>query len=97
MAGARLVLGGLAAVPQPDVEHARRDAGALGQQLTRVDRAGADLALGPAGREQLAAVDVVRERVVVVQDAVAQLSGVETKQGEVRPLRPVRGPNPAGG
>ena len=36
-------------------------------------------------------------RIGALEEAVAQLSGVEAKQGEVRPLRPVRGPNPAGG
>jgi serine O-acetyltransferase len=36
-------------------------------------------------------------RIGALEEAVAQLSGVETKQGDVRPLRPVRGPNPAGG
>jgi serine O-acetyltransferase len=36
-------------------------------------------------------------RIGALEKAVADLSGVETQQGEVRPLRPVRGPNPAGG
>jgi serine O-acetyltransferase len=36
-------------------------------------------------------------RIGALEEAVAQISGVETQQGEVRPLRPVRGPNPAGG
>jgi serine O-acetyltransferase len=36
-------------------------------------------------------------RIGAMEKAVAELSGVETEQGEVRPLRPVRGPNPAGG
>ncbi len=36
-------------------------------------------------------------RIGALEEAVAQLSGTETQQGEVRPLRPVRGPNPAGG
>ena len=36
-------------------------------------------------------------RIGALEEAVAQLSGTETRQGEVRPLRPVRGPNPAGG
>jgi serine O-acetyltransferase len=36
-------------------------------------------------------------RIGALEEAVAQLSGIETKQGDVRPLRPVRGPNPAGG
>jgi len=36
-------------------------------------------------------------RIGALEKAVAELSGVETQQGEVRPLRPVRGPNPAGG
>ena len=36
-------------------------------------------------------------RIGALEKAVADLSGVETAQGEVRPLRPVRGPNPAGG
>jgi serine O-acetyltransferase len=36
-------------------------------------------------------------RIGALEEAVAELSGVESKQGDVRPLRPVRGPNPAGG
>ena len=36
-------------------------------------------------------------RIGALEEAVAQISGTETQQGEVRPLRPVRGPNPAGG
>jgi serine O-acetyltransferase len=36
-------------------------------------------------------------RIGALEKALADLSGVETAQGEVRPLRPVRGPNPAGG
>jgi serine O-acetyltransferase len=36
-------------------------------------------------------------RIGAMEKAVAELSGVETEQGEVRQLRPVRGPNPAGG
>jgi serine O-acetyltransferase len=36
-------------------------------------------------------------RIGALEEAVAEISGVESKQGEVRPLRPVRGPNPAGG
>jgi serine O-acetyltransferase len=36
-------------------------------------------------------------RIGALEKAVADLSGVETEHGEVRPLRPVRGPNPAGG
>src|SRR4051795_5664738 len=36
-------------------------------------------------------------RIGALEEAVAELSGIETKQGDVRPLRPVRGPNPAGG
>jgi serine O-acetyltransferase len=36
-------------------------------------------------------------RIGALEKAVADLSGVETQHGEVRPLRPVRGPNPAGG
>jgi serine O-acetyltransferase len=36
-------------------------------------------------------------RIGALEKAVAELSGVEAAQGEVRPLRPVRGPNPAGG
>jgi serine O-acetyltransferase len=36
-------------------------------------------------------------RIGALEEAVADLSGVETQQGDVRPLRPVRGPNPAGG
>jgi serine O-acetyltransferase len=36
-------------------------------------------------------------RIGALEEALAELSGVETRQGEVRPLRPVRGPNPAGG
>jgi serine O-acetyltransferase len=36
-------------------------------------------------------------RIGALEAAVAEISGVESKQGEVRPLRPVRGPNPAGG
>jgi serine O-acetyltransferase len=36
-------------------------------------------------------------RIGALEQAVADLSGVEAQQGEVRPLRPVRGPNPAGG
>jgi serine O-acetyltransferase len=36
-------------------------------------------------------------RIGALEQALADLSGVEAQQGEVRPLRPVRGPNPAGG
>jgi serine O-acetyltransferase len=36
-------------------------------------------------------------RIGALEQAIGELSGVEAKQGEVRPLRPVRGPNPAGG
>ena len=36
-------------------------------------------------------------RIGALEQAVAQVSGTETQQGDVRPLRPVRGPNPAGG
>jgi serine O-acetyltransferase len=36
-------------------------------------------------------------RIGALEKAIAELSGVEAEQGEVRPLRPVRGPNPAGG
>jgi serine O-acetyltransferase len=36
-------------------------------------------------------------RIGALEEALAELSGVEARQGEVHPLRPVRGPNPAGG
>src|SRR5436190_17289992 len=36
-------------------------------------------------------------RIGALEEAVTEISGVETQQGDVRPLRPVRGPNPAGG
>jgi serine O-acetyltransferase len=36
-------------------------------------------------------------RIGALEEALAELSGVEARQGDVRPLRPVRGPNPAGG
>jgi serine O-acetyltransferase len=36
-------------------------------------------------------------RIGALEEAVAEISGVESKQGDVRPLRPIRGPNPAGG
>jgi serine O-acetyltransferase len=36
-------------------------------------------------------------RIGALEAAVAEISGVETRQADVRPLRPVRGPNPAGG
>ena len=36
-------------------------------------------------------------RIGALEEALAELSGVESRQGEVHPLRPVRGPNPAGG
>jgi serine O-acetyltransferase len=36
-------------------------------------------------------------RIGALEEAVAEISGVESQQGDVRPLRPVRGPNPAGG
>src|SRR5690348_15778477 len=36
-------------------------------------------------------------RIGALEEAVAEISGVEAQQGDVRPLRPVRGPNPAGG
>ena len=36
-------------------------------------------------------------RIGALEQAVADLSGVEAEQADVRPLRPVRGPNPAGG
>jgi serine O-acetyltransferase len=43
------------------------------------------------------AIKGLSSRIGALEEAIAQLSGVEAKQGEVRPLRPVRGPNPAGG
>src|SRR5947208_15331062 len=43
------------------------------------------------------AIKGLASRITALERALAQLSGVEAKQGEVRPLRPVRGPNPAGG
>jgi serine O-acetyltransferase len=43
------------------------------------------------------AIKGLSSRIGALEDALAELSGVEAKQGEVRPLRPVRGPNPAGG
>jgi serine O-acetyltransferase len=36
-------------------------------------------------------------RIGALEEALAELSGVEARQADVRPLRPVRGPNPAGG
>jgi hypothetical protein len=36
-------------------------------------------------------------RIGALEAALAELSGVDTQQADVRPLRPVRGPNPAGG
>jgi serine O-acetyltransferase len=36
-------------------------------------------------------------RIGALEEALAELSGTERRQGEVRPLRPVKGPNPAGG
>jgi serine O-acetyltransferase len=36
-------------------------------------------------------------RIGALEEAVAEISGVEARQADVRPLRPVRGPNPAGG
>jgi serine O-acetyltransferase len=36
-------------------------------------------------------------RIGALEEAVAEIRGVETRQADVRPLRPVRGPNPAGG
>jgi serine O-acetyltransferase len=36
-------------------------------------------------------------RIGALEAALAELSGVETRQVDVRPLRPIRGPNPAGG
>jgi serine O-acetyltransferase len=36
-------------------------------------------------------------RIGALEAAVAEISGVEARQADVRPLRPVRGPNPAGG
>jgi serine O-acetyltransferase len=43
------------------------------------------------------AIKGLSSRIGALEEALAELSGVEAKQGEVRPLRPVRGPNPAGG
>jgi serine O-acetyltransferase len=36
-------------------------------------------------------------RIGALEEAIAEISGVEARQADVRPLRPVRGPNPAGG
>jgi serine O-acetyltransferase len=36
-------------------------------------------------------------RIGALEEALAELSGVDARQADVRPLRPVRGPNPAGG
>jgi serine O-acetyltransferase len=36
-------------------------------------------------------------RIGAIEEALAELSGVDTRQADIRPLRPVRGPNPAGG
>jgi serine O-acetyltransferase len=43
------------------------------------------------------AIKGLSSRIGALEEALAELSGIEAKQGEVRPLRPVRGPNPAGG
>jgi len=43
------------------------------------------------------AIKGLSSRIGALEEALAELSGVEAKQGDVRPLRPVRGPNPAGG
>ena len=43
------------------------------------------------------AIKGLSSRIGALEEAVAEISGVESKQGDVRPLRPVRGPNPAGG
>src|SRR5204862_7752457 len=65
----RLVLRLLTTVPQPGVEDARRHTELGGDQLARVHRAGADLALLATGLEQLAAVDARSELVVVYEHA----------------------------
>src|SRR5438874_13639243 len=43
------------------------------------------------------AIEGLSSRIGALEEAVTEISGVETQQGDVRPLRPVRGPNPAGG
>src|SRR5213083_831999 len=43
------------------------------------------------------AIRALSSRIGALEEAVTEISGVESKQGDVRPLRPVRGPNPAGG
>ena len=66
----RLVARVLAAVPQPDVEGARRHAQLGGDQLAGVHGAGADLLLLLAGRQQLAGVDVGGQLGLVAQHSV---------------------------
>src|SRR5256885_1043215 len=43
------------------------------------------------------AIKGLASRIGALERAIAELTGHEATQGEVRPLRPVRGPNPAGG
>jgi serine O-acetyltransferase len=43
------------------------------------------------------AIKGLSSRIGALEEAVAEISGNEAQQGDVHPLRPVRGPNPAGG
>ena len=69
-AAARLVPRCLTSVPQRGVEHARRHPEPLGDELARVHRAAADLALLLAGREQLPGINAGGERGVVPEHAI---------------------------
>jgi hypothetical protein len=84
----------LAAVPEPVVERARRDADARRDPLAGVHGAGADLALHRlAGRELEAPVDALRELGRVVQDALGaqhvrqQVVGEDGQPVDVREVR----------
>ena len=68
--GCALYRPGLAAAPQPVVELVLGCAGASGDELAGVHRAGTDLAFVATGRQQQAAVDVRGQALVVDQDAV---------------------------
>ena len=77
-------------IPEADVEHPRRHARALGELFARVQRAGADLALGGALRQQLAGVDVGGQLGVVAQHAVhAQHVGDEVVREDREPIEVV--------
>ena len=91
-----LVVRGLPAVPEPSVEHARRNAGAAGDELARVQRAGADLGLLVARRDQLPGVDAGGQLGVVAQHPVhAQHVGHEVVGEDREPVQVGNSATPA--